>query len=102
MNLARVRGVVVSEHRVSELAERRLAILQPEDEHGSPEGGLVVAVDPIVSAAEGALVWFVIGSDATDALRDGFQPVDAAIVGLVASVRTAAAASTGAGAGGVA
>jgi len=88
VNLARVRGVVLSEHRVTELAERRLAILQPEDENGRPEGPSVVAVDPIVSAAEGALVWFVTGSDATDALRDAFQPVDAAVVGLVASVRT--------------
>ncbi len=89
MNLGTVRGVVVASHRVPELAERRLVLVQPLDEEERPQGRTVVAVDPVVSAGEGALVWFVSGSDATDALADPFQPTDAAIVGLVASIRRA-------------
>lgn len=90
MNLGTVRGVVVASHRAPELAERRLVVVQPLDEEERPQGRTVVAVDPVVSAGEGALVWFVSGSDATDALADPFQPADAAIVGLVASIRRAA------------
>jgi len=89
MNLGEVRGVVVAESRVTELRERRLVIVQPVDEDGREEGRMIVAVDPIVSASEGALVWYVSGSDATDALPDTFQPADAAVVGLVASIRKA-------------
>jgi microcompartment protein CcmK/EutM len=89
MNLGRVRGVVVSESRVKELEERRLVVVQPVDEDGKDEGRMLIAVDPIVSASEGALVWFVSGSDATDSLEDTFQPADAAVVGLVASIRKA-------------
>ncbi len=89
MNLGVIRGVVVAESRAKELAERRLVVVQPVDEDGRNEGRMLVAVDPIVSASDGALVWFVSGSDATDALLDTFQPADAAVVGLVASVRKA-------------
>ena len=87
MNLGVVRGVVVAESRVEELAERRLVLVQPVDEDGAEQGRMLVAVDPVVSAAEGAEVWYVSGSDATDALDDTFQPTDAAIVGLVSSIR---------------
>ncbi len=90
MNLGVVRGVVICETRVRELTERRLVLVGPVDEEGRVEGRPLVALDPVVSAAEGALVWYVSGSDAADALAETFQPADAAVVGLVASVRTAA------------
>jgi microcompartment protein CcmK/EutM len=89
VNLGVVRGTVVCEHRVAELVERRLVIVQQVDEDENETGRPVVALDPVVSAAEGALVWFVSGSDATDALADPMQPADAAIVGLVSSIRRA-------------
>ncbi len=89
MNLGFVRGVVVADQRTKELTTRRLVLVQPVDEDGKEEGRTMVAVDPVVSAAEGALVWWVNGSDATDALGEPFQPADAAIVGLVASLRRA-------------
>ncbi len=88
MNLARVRGVVTAEQRATELAERRLVVLQPVDEQLQDDGRQVVALDPFVSASEGATVWFVNGSDATDAVGEPFQPADAVVVGLVASIRT--------------
>jgi len=87
VNLAVVRGTVVCEHRAPELLERRLVILQPVDEDEKESGRPIVALDPVVGAAEGALVWFVSGSDATDALADPLQPADAAVVGLVSSIR---------------
>ncbi len=87
MNLGTVRGVVVADSRVPELVERRLILVQPVDEDEKPQGRMLVAVDPVVSAGEGALVWYVGGSDATDALRDPLQPADAAVVGLVSSIR---------------
>ena len=89
MNLGVVRGTVVCEHRTPELVERRLVILQPVDEDEKESGRPLVALDPVVDAAEGALVWFVSGSDATDALPDPVQPADAAVVGLVSSIRKA-------------
>jgi microcompartment protein CcmK/EutM len=88
VNLGVIRGVVIAETRVPELAERRLVIVQPVDEAGNEEGRSLVALDPVVSASEGSLIWFVSGSDATDALTDTFQPADAAVVGLVSSIRT--------------
>jgi len=87
VNLGVVRGTVVCEHRAPELVERRLVIVQPVDEEERDAGMPLVALDPLVNAAEGALVWFVSGSDATDALPDPTQPADAAIVGLVSSIR---------------
>ena len=90
MNLGVVRGTVVCEHRAPELVERRLVILQPVDEDEKESGRPVVALDPVVQATTGALVWFVSGSDATDALSDPAQPADAAVVGLVSSIRRSA------------
>ena len=58
-------------------------MLQALDEDLSPKGLPIVAVDPISSAGTGDLVYYVSGSDATSALADWFQPVDAAIVGFV-------------------
>ena len=87
MNLGVVRGTVVCEHRTPELTERRLVIVLPVDEDQKESGRPLVALDPLVSAAEGNLVWYVSGSDATDALADPAQPADAAVVGLVSSIR---------------
>ncbi len=81
MNLARVIGRVVCGRQVPELGSYRLALVQPVDEAGSDEGRPVVAADPLVRAAAGAVVWYVNGVDAVDAF-DAPQPVDAVIVGM--------------------
>jgi len=91
VNLGVVHGVVVADPRVPELSERRLVVVQPVDESGVEQGRPLVALDPVVSASDGALVWFVNGSDATEALGEPFQPADAAVVGLVSSIRKAGA-----------
>jgi microcompartment protein CcmK/EutM len=81
VNLARVTGRVVCGRQVPELGSYRLALLQPVDETGADEGSPVVAADPLVRAAAGAVVWYVNGVDAVDAF-DAAQPVDAVIVGM--------------------
>jgi microcompartment protein CcmK/EutM len=82
VNLGRVIGRLTCSNRVPELGAHRLAILQPVDEAGSPQGPPIVAVDALVRAAAGELVWYVNGYDAVDAFEDR-QPVDAAVVGMV-------------------
>jgi microcompartment protein CcmK/EutM len=81
VNLARVTGRVVCGRQVPELGSYRLALLQPVDEVGADEGQPLVAADPLVRAAAGAVVWYVNGVDAVDAF-DAPQPVDAVIVGM--------------------
>ncbi len=80
MNLAQVAGHVVVTRRVAELGPQRLVVLAP-DGGGAP----LVALDPLVGASAGALVWYVNGSDAADAL-EAPQPVDAVVVGLADTV----------------
>ena len=67
MNLGRVTGRVVCGRQVEELGAYRLALVQPVDEAGVDEGSPVVAADPEVRAAAGAVVWYVNGVDAVDA-----------------------------------
>jgi microcompartment protein CcmK/EutM len=81
MNLARVRGRVTATRRVAELGPSRLVLLEPLSGPDGPPR-LLVAADPFIGAGAGALVWYVAGSDAVDAL-DTPAPIDAAVVGLV-------------------
>jgi len=85
VNLARVCGRVVATRRVAELGGHRLVLLQPLDEALADQGALLVAVDPLVRAGADAVVWFVHGVDAVDAL-DAREPIDAAVVGLADQV----------------
>jgi microcompartment protein CcmK/EutM len=81
VNLGRVTGRVVCGRQVAELGPYRLALVQPVDEAGADEGWPIVAADPLVRAAAGAVVWYVNGVDAVDAF-EAPQPVDAVIVGM--------------------
>jgi microcompartment protein CcmK/EutM len=74
-------GRVVCGRQVNELGAYRLALVQPVDDAGEDEGSAIVAADPLVRAAAGAVVWYVNGVDAVDAF-DAPQPVDAVIVGM--------------------
>jgi microcompartment protein CcmK/EutM len=81
VNLARVCGRVVATRRVAELGGHRLVLLQPLDDALAAQGAPLVAVDPLVGAGADAVVWYVNGVDAVDAL-EAREPIDAAVVGL--------------------
>lgn len=89
MQFARVIGTVVSTEKVSAWRGTRLLLIQPCDAQGKPGTARpVVAVDT-VSAAPGQLVFYVKGREASTALQNPDNPADAAIIGLVDSVREA-------------
>lgn len=82
MTLGRVIGTVVATRKIASLVGQRLLIVQPEDETGAPLGEPLIAVDT-VSAGPGEWIYFVKAREAAKALPDAFNPVDAAIVGIV-------------------
>lgn len=86
MHLARVIGTVVATTKTHGLTGHRLLVIEPTDSGGRPRGGPVVAVD-LVSAAPGQRVMFVRAREAANAMEDPRNPVDAAILGIVDSVR---------------
>ena len=85
MNFGKVLGVVVATQKVESLKAEKLYVLEPQDEHQKKTGEPIVAVDT-VGAREGDFVMWVSSREAALALDDPFNPVDAAIVGLVDSV----------------
>lgn len=86
MHLGRVIGTVWATQKVETLTGYRMLVVQPVthrlEEHGRP----IVAVDT-VSAAPGQLVYIVRAREASKALEERMNPVDAAIVGIVDEVR---------------
>jgi microcompartment protein CcmK/EutM len=90
MHFARVIGTVVCTEKVASFKGHRLLLLEPTDAHGIEQGTgrRLVAVD-LVSAAPGQSVFYVRGREAANALPDTDNPADAAIVGIVDSVRLA-------------
>jgi len=88
MHLAKVIGTVWATQKVETLAAYRLLIVQPLTERLEPKGRPVVAADT-VSAAPGQIVYFVRAREASKALEERFNPVDAAIVGIIDDVHLA-------------
>jgi ethanolamine utilization protein EutN len=86
MYLGRVVGTVVAERKIEGLGGQKLLLVQLLDHRQEPSGGLEVAVDT-VRAGKGDLVFLVGSREAALALEPSFVPVDAAIVGIVDSVR---------------
>lgn len=82
MHLARVIGTVWATQKVDTLTGYRMLIVQPVKHDLTDKGPPVVAVDT-VSAAPGQLVYIVKSREASKALEERFNPVDAAIVGIV-------------------
>lgn len=87
MQFARVIGTVVCTAKVPSFRAHRLLLLEPTDAAGAAQGKPLVAVD-LVSAAPGQSVFYVRGREAANALPDPDNPADAAITGIVDSVRT--------------
>ena len=82
MHLARVIGTVWATQKVETLSGYRMLIVQPVTHELKAVGRAVVAVDT-VSAAPGQLVYIVRAREASKALEERFNPVDASIVGIV-------------------
>ena len=88
MHFARVVGTVVCSVRVPSWRGQRMLLIQPTDSGDRAHGRTLVAID-LVSAAQGQRVFYVRGREAANALADPENPADAAIVGIVDSVREA-------------
>jgi ethanolamine utilization protein EutN len=86
VHLARVIGAVWATQKVETLRGYRMLVVQPLTPDLEREGRPLVAVDT-VSAAPGQIVYFVRAREASKALEERFNPVDAAIVGIVDEVR---------------
>ncbi len=86
MQLARVKGTVVSTNKAEKMKGLKLLIVKPIDiETFEEKGALVVAIDAI-GAGQGEVVMLVGGSSsrATE-ITDG-KPVDMSIVAIIDSV----------------
>jgi ethanolamine utilization protein EutN len=87
MHLCRVVGTVWATQKVETLVGYRLLLVQPVTHDLKEKGRPIVAADT-VSAAPGQLVYIVKSREASKALEQRFNPVDAAIVGIVDEIRT--------------
>lgn len=87
MHFARVIGTVVCTEKVPAWRGQRLLLIQPTDSAGKASSARAIAAVDTVSAAPGQLVFYVKGREAATALENPDNPADAAILGLVDSVR---------------
>jgi ethanolamine utilization protein EutN len=89
MKLGRVVGRVVCAHSLECFQGLKILLVQPVDETGKEEGPAIAAFD-VARAGEGDLVMFESGKDAAQANPNGwFNPLDAAILGVVDAVNVA-------------
>lgn len=86
MILARIVGTVVSTRKDPRLEGKKLLIVKPISPEGPDEPGYLVAVDT-VAAGFRETVLVVSGSSARMASECKDRPVDAAIVGIVDTIR---------------
>ncbi len=86
MIVAKVMGVAVSTLKHETLKTTKLLLVQPSDASGEPRGELFMAVD-LVGAGDGELVIVSQGSSARLATGQTSSPIDAAIVGILDSLR---------------
>lgn len=85
MNLGKVIGVVVSTQKVDSLKGVKLYVVEPQNEKGEKVSDLLVAADTVSSGPGDCVIW-VSSREAALALDETFNPVDAAIIGIVDSV----------------
>lgn len=86
MMLARIVGTVVSTRKDPRLEGKKFLIVKPISPEGADEPGYLVAVDT-VAAGFRETVLVVQGSSARNAEGCKDRPVDAAIVGIVDTVK---------------
>jgi microcompartment protein CcmK/EutM len=86
MILARIVGTVVSTRKDPRLEGKTLLIVKPISPEGQDEAGYLIAVDA-VGAGFRETVLVVSGSSARMAAECKERPVDAAIIGIVDTVK---------------
>ena len=86
MIIAQVVGAAVASLKLDALQASKLLVVQQADARGNAGGPVFLAVD-LVGAGEGELVIVSQGSSARMAMGNERAPVDAAIVGILDSVR---------------
>lgn len=86
MHIAKVVGAAVSTVKDARLDRCKLLLVSDADQSGTVQGSAYIALD-LVGAGEGELVLIVKGSSARVAAGDVNTPIDAAIVGILDSLR---------------
>lgn len=86
MHFGRVIGTVVCTEKVASFKGQRTLLVQPTDSAGQEYGNPLVAVDT-TSAAPGQWVFYIRSREAAAALPNPDNPADAAIVGIVDTLR---------------
>jgi ethanolamine utilization protein EutN len=92
MIIAKVMGSAVASLKHETLKTTKLLLVQPADAGGNPSGATFLAVD-MVGAGEGELVVVSQGSSARMVTGQNSSAVDAAIVGILDSLRFEGATS---------
>lgn len=82
MNLGKVVGVVVATKKVDSLKGIKFYVVEPRNEKGEKSGEPLVAADTVSSNVGDDVIW-VSSREAALALEETFNPVDAAIIGIV-------------------
>ena len=90
MFIARIKGNVVTSHKVPKMTGRKLLIIEPlqlDEKTGAfkPTGRCIVAVDSI-GAGDGDLALVTQGSSARMTETTSDAPVDAVVIGIIDSV----------------
>ena len=86
MQLARVKGTVVSTNKAEKLYGLKLLVVKPIDiETWQEKGGLVVAIDA-VGAGIGEVVMVVGGSSSRQTIVTENKPVDQSIIAIIDTV----------------
>lgn len=86
MIVAKVMGTAVASIKHDTLKTTKLLLVQAADANGNPGGAPFLAVD-LVGAGDGELVIVSQGSSARAVSGQNASPVDAAIVGILDSLR---------------
>ncbi len=86
MIVAKVMGTAVATLKHDTLKTNKLLLVQAADASGAPDGAPFLAVD-MVGAGDGELVIVSQGSSARAVTGQNASPVDAAIVGILDSLR---------------
>lgn len=86
MIIAKVVGSAVASIKLDALQSTKLLVVRPADAQGNATGAPLLAVD-LVGAGEDELVMVSEGSSARMAMGNPNSPADAAIIGILDSLR---------------